>query len=69
MSRTTMEVLLTLFASLMLFLLVLSVVGWLENVWSLFMVLACLFLTVIAGAAVVSCRRGTLDVKSRHQKR
>ncbi|WP_062737258.1 hypothetical protein [Kocuria turfanensis] len=64
-----MEVLLTLFASLMLFLLVLSVVGWRENVWSLFMVLACLFLTVIAGAAVVSWRRGTLDVKSRHQKR
>lgn len=64
-----MEVLLTLFASLMLFLLALSVVGWLENVWSLFVVLACLLLTVIAGAAVVSWRRGTLDVRSRHRER
>lgn len=64
-----MEVLLTLFASLMLFLLVLSVIGWLEHAWSLFTVLGCLFMTVFAGVVVVSWRRGSFDVKSPRRER
>ncbi|WIG15869.1 hypothetical protein [Kocuria rosea] len=64
-----MEVLLTLFASLMLFLLMLSVIGWLKHGWSLFTVLGGVFMAVFAGVVVVSWRRGSFDVKTPRPER
>ena len=68
-SRTAMEVLLTLFASLAVLMLVLAVVGWMGHAWSLLTVLGCLILTVFAGVVVVSWRRGSFDVKAPRRKR
>lgn len=64
-----MEVLLTLFAAMTLFLLALSIVGWLEHGWSLFTVLGGVLMVVFAGVVVVSWRRGSFDVKNPSRKR